>query len=84
LRMLHWLFCSPAIRAEFTVFSLLRRLADPFFPAQFTVKNVICSSDIFHWKKWWKFESFFTPFQLSFRVFHLKPQKWWKCFGFFT
>jgi hypothetical protein len=49
--------------------SNLHWLADSIFTAQFTVKNVVCFLDIFHWKKWWNFQSFFTSFQLSFKFF---------------
>jgi hypothetical protein len=44
----------------------LHWLAGSNFPAQFTVKNVICFSDIFSLQKMVKF---FTPFQVSFEFF---------------
>jgi hypothetical protein len=44
-------------------------LGDSIFPTQFTVKNVVCFSHIFHWNTWWNLEGFFTPFQLSFEFF---------------
>jgi hypothetical protein len=33
--------------------SLTHWLGDSSFSAQFMVKNVVCFSNIFHWKKWW-------------------------------
>jgi hypothetical protein len=45
-------------------------------------KNVVCFSDIFHSKKWWNFESFFTPFQLYFEFFTLNWKSGENVLGF--
>jgi hypothetical protein len=46
-------------------------LGDSRFSAQFMVKNAVCFSDIFHWKKQWKIQVFFTFFELSLEFFTL-------------
>jgi hypothetical protein len=63
-------------------------LADSKYSAQFTVKNVVCFLNIFHWKNWWNFQCFFTPFQLSFKFFtsnrKSSVKKLWKFHHFFS
>jgi hypothetical protein len=38
-------------------------------PNQCYGENVVCFSDIFHWKKWWKIQIFFNSFELPFEFF---------------
>jgi hypothetical protein len=70
-----WFLCTQTTRFFCTkILLVLHWLGDSRFSAQFMVKNVVCFSDIFHWKKWWKIQIFFTFSKLPFEFFTSNSQ----------